>query len=96
MTAQTKSTPRSPRTEDHAALGRAIKLVIAEKRLSQRKVADRSGLDVRRINALTLGLGNPTYLTLLRVCEGLGVSLAELTLRAELLKESSNRHSQVA
>lgn len=83
MPAKKQSTPR---TQDHAALGQAIKLVIAERRTSQRKVAERSGVDVRRVNALTLGLGNPTYLTLLRVCDGLGISLAALMLRAEELR----------
>jgi transcriptional regulator with XRE-family HTH domain len=84
MSAQAKSIPR---TQDHELLGQAFKLLIAEKQLSQSKVAARSGLDVRQINKLTLGLGNPTYLTLLRVCDGLGITPAELTLRAEKLKE---------
>jgi transcriptional regulator with XRE-family HTH domain len=94
MTAQRKSTPR---TQDHVFLGQAMKLLIAEKGLSQSKVAARCGLDVRQINALTLGLGNPTLLTLLRACDGLGVTIAELTARAEKLKqESSGREGQRA
>jgi DNA-binding Xre family transcriptional regulator len=90
MAAQRKPTPR---TQDHAALGRAIKLVIAENsQLSQSKVAERSGLDVRRVNALALGKGNPTYLTLLRLCDGLGVSLGALMTRAENLIEENAGH----
>jgi transcriptional regulator with XRE-family HTH domain len=88
MAAQKKSTPR---THDHVLLGQAMKLLIAEKGLSQSKVAARCGLDVRQINALTLGLGNPTLLTLLRACDGLGVTIAELTVRAEKLKQESSR-----
>lgn len=87
MAAQRKTTPR---TQDHVFLGRAMKRLIAEKGLSQSKVAARCGLDVRQINALTLGLGNPTLLTLLRACDGLGVTLAELTVRAEQLKQESS------
>jgi transcriptional regulator with XRE-family HTH domain len=91
------ATPRksTPRTQDHVFLGQAVKLVIAEKGLSQSKVAARCSLDVRQINRLTLGLGNPTYLTLLHACDGLGVSPSELLRRAEQLKEqSSGRESQ--
>jgi transcriptional regulator with XRE-family HTH domain len=87
MAAQTK--PRS-RTQELEALGKAMKLVIAEKQLSQRKVADLGGLDVRQVNDIALGKGNPTHRTLLRLCKGLGVSLGQLTVRAEkLLDEGS-------
>jgi transcriptional regulator with XRE-family HTH domain len=87
MAVQRKSTPR---TQDHVFLGQAMKLLIAEKGLNQSKVAARCGLDVRQINALTLGLGNPTLLTLLRACDGLGVTIAELTVRAEKLKQAAS------
>lgn len=83
MAASTKSTPR---THDHEMLGHAIKLLLAEKELSQSKVAARCALDVRQINRLIHGLGNPTYLTLLHVCDGLGVSAGQLLYRAERLK----------
>jgi transcriptional regulator with XRE-family HTH domain len=86
-TASTSSTPPTPITQDHVRLGQAIKLVIAEKGLSQSKVANRCKLDVRQINMYAQGLGNPTYLTLLHICDGLGVSPGELLRRAERLKE---------
>jgi len=92
MAAQRKPTPR---TQDHAALGQAIKLVIAENpQLSQSKVAERSGLDVRRVNALALGKGNPTYLTLLRLCDGLGISLGALIRAENLIEENAGHQSR--
>lgn len=85
MPANKTSTPRTP---DHAALGRAIKLVIAENpQLNQHKVATRSGLDYRLISLYAAGEGNPTYLNLLRLCDGLGVSVSELITRAENLQK---------
>jgi transcriptional regulator with XRE-family HTH domain len=88
-TASTSSTPPTPITQDHVRLGQAIKLVIAEKGLSQKKVANRCKLDFRQINMFAQGLGNPTYLTLLHICDGLGVSPSELLRRAEELKGQS-------
>jgi hypothetical protein len=82
----TPSTPSTPITQDHVRLGQAIKLVIAEKGLSQSKVANRCKLDVRQINMYAQGLGNPTYLTLLHICDGLGISPGELLRKAEKLK----------
>jgi transcriptional regulator with XRE-family HTH domain len=90
----TQSKPR-PHTQKLAALGQAIMLVIDEKRLSQRKVADLSGLDFRQVNDFALGKGNPTYRNLQRLCDGLGVSLGELTVRSEkLLEEGSGGEGQ--
>jgi transcriptional regulator with XRE-family HTH domain len=89
--------PSTPRTPDHAALGQAIKLVIAENpKLNQHKVATRSGLDYKLITAYARGEGNPTYLNLLRLCDGLGVSVGELITRAEDLQErQSGRGSRI-
>ncbi len=97
MTTETKLTPPiedHPRKQQHVALGQALKLVIAEKHLSQRKLADRTGIDVRRVNAIALGKGNPTYRTLLRLCEGLGITVGALTIRGEqlLAKDSPDAH----
>jgi DNA-binding Xre family transcriptional regulator len=91
MTTDTKLTTHiqdHPRSQEHVALGQALKLVIAEQQLTQRKLADRTGIDVRRVNAIVLGKANPTYLTLLRLCKELGVTPSALTVRAdELLDE---------
>jgi DNA-binding phage protein len=78
-----KSTPRSLRL---AALGQAIELVIAEDPdMTQETVANDSGLDVRQVGNYIRGQGNPTYETLVKLCEGLHVSLGALQRRADEL-----------
>ncbi len=85
MPPQRKSTPRSP---DHAALARAIELLIAEDaEMSQQTVAEESGLNIRQVNALIRGQANPTYESLLRLCVGLHVPLGELLTLADGLRD---------
>lgn len=50
-------------------------------------VAAESGLDEKQIGTFIRGQGNPTYSTLLKLCEGLHVGLDELMLSAEELHE---------
>jgi transcriptional regulator with XRE-family HTH domain len=79
------SKPRSPR---HAALGQAIELVIAEDpHMTQDSVADEAGLTVKQVGSYIRGQGNPTYTTLVKLCQGLHVSLGALMLRADELLE---------
>lgn len=75
-----------PRSLRHAALGQAIELVMAEDaHMTLDAVAAESGLDEKQIGTFIRGQGNPTYSTLLKLCEGLHVSLGELMLSAEEL-----------
>ncbi len=83
--------PPAPRTQRHVLLGQAVKLLIAEKELSQSQVAARCRLDFRQVNRLTQGLGNPTYHTILHVCDGLGVTPGELMRKADELEEELTR-----
>lgn len=77
-----------PRSLQHAALGHAIELVIAEDvDMTLDTVVRDSGLDEKQIGTYIRGQGNPTYGTLLKLCDGLHVSLATLTSRAEWLHE---------
>jgi transcriptional regulator with XRE-family HTH domain len=77
-----------PRSLRHAALGQAIELVIAEDaRMTLDTVAADSGLDEKQIGTFIRGQGNPTYSTLLKLCDGLHVSLGRLMLRTEELYE---------
>ena len=77
-----------PRSLRHGALGQAIELAIAENAdMTHETVAADSGLDVKQVGTFIRGQGNPTYTTLLKLCEGLHVSLGELMLRAEDLYE---------
>lgn len=75
-----------PRSARHAALGHAIRLVIAENaEMTMRTVAFDSGLDEKQIGNLIRGQANPTFTTLLKLCEGLHVSLGSLMERADEL-----------
>jgi DNA-binding phage protein len=77
-----------PRSLRHAALGQAVELLIAEDvDMTVDTVARDSGLDEKQIGTFIRGQGNPTYSTLLKLCDGLHVSLATLTRRAEELHE---------
>lgn len=82
---------RSPRSPELAALGRAIQQVISETAgMTIEAVAWDSGLDVKQTGTYVRGLGNPTFVTLLRLCTGLHISLGELMRRvdAQLDRES--------
>jgi DNA-binding phage protein len=73
-----------PRSLNHAALGQAIELVMAEDAsMTLDTVAADSGLDEKQIGTFIRGQGNPTFSTLLKLCEGLHVSFDELALRAQ-------------
>jgi transcriptional regulator with XRE-family HTH domain len=65
-------------------LGQAIESVIAENEgMTHETVAFDSGLDVKQVGTFVRGQGNPTYITLLRLAEGLHMSLGELMSRAD-------------
>jgi transcriptional regulator with XRE-family HTH domain len=77
-----------PRSLRHATLGQAIELVMAEDaRMTLDTVAAESGLDEKQIGTFIRGQGNPTYSTLLKLCDGLHVSVSELMRRADELHE---------
>jgi transcriptional regulator with XRE-family HTH domain len=77
-----------PRSLRHAALGQAIELLIAEDaKMTLDAVAAESDLDEKQIGTFIRGQGNPTYKTLLKLCDGLHVSLGELMLTAEELHD---------
>jgi transcriptional regulator with XRE-family HTH domain len=77
------------RTQEYAAIGQAMKLVMDEKGLSQADLARRTKIDYRAISKHLKGQGNPTYETLKELCDGLGISLGELLLRAEDLAQQN-------
>ena len=63
-------------------------MVIAENAgMTQEAVAADSGLDVKQVGTYVRGRGNPTYTTLLKLSEGLHMSLGELMSRADDLYE---------
>ena len=75
-----------PRSLRHAALGQAIELVIAEDAdMTPDTVVAESGLSDEQLRKFMRGQGNPTFTTLVKLCEGLHVSVGTLMLRAEQL-----------
>jgi DNA-binding phage protein len=77
-----------PRSLDHAALGQAIKLLIDKREdMTCDTVAARSGLHLEQVHRLIRGQANPTYTTLLRLCEGLEVKLGVLMTLTDTLRE---------
>ncbi len=86
MSPARKLKPRSPA---QAALGQAVEQVIAERGgISQEWVAKKAGLDVRQVSTIVCGQANPTYLTLLKLCDGLRIPPSELMRRIEALLTS--------
>lgn len=82
---------RKPRSRAQAALGQAVEQVIAERRgISQQWVAKKAGLDVKQVSAIVCGQANPTYLTLLQLCDGLRIPPSELMRRVEELRQPWN------
>ena len=86
-----RSKPRSP---DHAALAGAVERVMAQAGMTQEQLAERSGLNVKQINALVRGQANPTYENILKICRGLGVSSGGLMSLVDELRERSPRRQR--
>jgi DNA-binding phage protein len=85
MPPKRKTKPLSP---DHAALAQAVEAVIAENEgMTQDTVAFDSGLTTKKISDLCRGQSNPTYLSLLKLCEGLHVRLGDLMVRADKMRD---------
>jgi transcriptional regulator with XRE-family HTH domain len=71
------------RVEAGKALADAVRPLREQTGLSQEAFAAQIGIHRNHQGQLERGETNPTWFTLLRVSEGLGVSVAELTARAE-------------
>jgi transcriptional regulator with XRE-family HTH domain len=70
-------------TPDAAALGRAVQAIRAEKRISQVQLSEATGLMQSWISNVEHGRRNPSWSNVVRLAEGLGVSVSELAVRAE-------------
>lgn len=70
---------------DQLALGRAVRAIRDEKKISQVQLAEATGLAQAWISQIERGRRNPSWSNVLRLAEGLGVRLSELVKRAETL-----------
>lgn len=77
----------SPRSPDHRALGEAIEELRDQASLTHEQLAERAGVGFQRISELERGVANPTFATLIRVTEGLGVELSDLASLIERIRE---------
>ncbi len=59
-------------------LGKRIKKLRLEKKISQTEIAYRCGFDKSNYNTIESGKRNPTILSLLKIAKALEVSLADL------------------
>jgi transcriptional regulator with XRE-family HTH domain len=59
-------------------LAKQIKTVRLEKKISQEALAHKCDFDRTYISMLERAKRNPTYFNLLRLCEGLEISISEL------------------
>lgn len=65
------------------ALGRAVRAIRDEKKISQVQLAEVTGFMQSWVSQVENGRRNPSWSNAVRLAEGLGVSLAELAARAE-------------
>lgn len=68
---------------DLLALGRAVRAIRAEHKISQVQLAEATGFMQSWISNVEHGRRNPSWSNAIRLAEGLGVSLAKLAARAE-------------
>ena len=59
------------------SFGNSIRKLRATKKLSQRALSERSGLDVSYLSGIERGVRNPSLKSLESVAKGLGCSIAE-------------------
>lgn len=72
-----------PTLPDAVALGRAVQAIRAETGISQVQLSEKTGLVQSWISHIEHGRRNPTWGNIVRLADGLGVSVAELAARAE-------------
>jgi transcriptional regulator with XRE-family HTH domain len=73
----------SASSPDAAALGRAVQAIRAETGISQVQLSENTGLMQSWISHVEHGRRNPSWSNVVRLAEGLGVSVSELAARAE-------------
>lgn len=75
-----------PLSPDHAALGRALEAVMAEKGVKQEALAATLDMDIKQLGSYVRGQGNPTYTTILRISRALEIEAGRLIAIADELR----------
>lgn len=63
---------------DFSEFGKALKHVREERELTQKYLADKTGLDRTYIASLEGGKRNPTLKTMIKIADALGLSLGDI------------------
>ncbi|MDQ4040178.1 MAG: helix-turn-helix domain-containing protein [Actinomycetota bacterium] len=71
------------RSQAHVALGRAIRAIRRDQRISQEELGFRAGLHRTYVGGIERGEKNPSYGNLLKVADALGVATSQLLRDAE-------------
>lgn len=74
-----------PRSAAHAAYGRAIRELRAERGVSQERLAHIADLDRTYVSGIERGERNPSLTNILKLTVALGVQVSELAARAEAI-----------
>jgi transcriptional regulator with XRE-family HTH domain len=89
-----RGAPVTPRSPEHAALGRAIRELRVGVGISQEGLADGAGLHRTYIGGIERGERNVSFANLLRIAAALGVRPSELLARAEGLPSPTHQRSR--
>jgi transcriptional regulator with XRE-family HTH domain len=81
------------RSQAHAALGRAVRDFRKGRGVSQEALADMIPMDRTYLGGIERGERNPAYANLLRLAAALGVTVSELTRRAEEIEAAAGESS---
>lgn len=71
----------APRSPAHVALGQAIRQLRVERGLSQERLGLDAGLDRTYVSSIERGHRNPTFDTLVKIADVLGVGPGDLLAR---------------
>ena len=74
--------------EPQPALGAAIRQLRAQRDTTQEALAQETGITVGHLSMIERGLANPTWGTIGRIADGLGVSLADVAKLADRARRS--------
>jgi transcriptional regulator with XRE-family HTH domain len=70
------------RAAELAALGRAVRRLRHDRRLSIKALASKASVSPKSLNRIELGQGNPGFMALLALSEALGVTVWDLMVAA--------------
>jgi transcriptional regulator with XRE-family HTH domain len=71
---------------EHLGLGKAVREIRTKRGLSQEELGLEAGLDRSYVGGVERGERNPSYGSLLKIADALGVSVSEIVARGEKLR----------